>query len=192
MRRAVCANIIKNALAPTDLVLCALGTVNRSWREQNAPQLSYFASDPMGVSLAMALGLALAQPARRVIAICGDGELLMSLGALVTIAGAGCDTLKIVCFNNARYETGGGQPLAGTAQTSLAAIAAGAGLPFAARADTEAEAGDKFAALLAFPGPGLLVLATDPEAAPYPPPGTWSQTEELALFVHRLAGELPA
>jgi thiamine pyrophosphate-dependent acetolactate synthase large subunit-like protein len=192
MRRAVCAGLIKEALEASDLVLCSLGTVNRSWREQKAPQLSYFASDPMGVSLGMALGLALAQPSRRVIALCGDGELLMSLGALVTIAGAGCDTLKIICFNNARYETGGGQPLAGTPQTSLVAIAAGAGLPFTAQAATEAEAREGLNALLAFPGPGLMVLATDPEAAPYPPPGTWSQTEELALFVHRLSGELAA
>ena len=40
----------------------------------------------MGAALTMALGLALAQPKRRVLCVTGDGELLMNLGSLATVA----------------------------------------------------------------------------------------------------------
>ena len=53
------------------------------------------------------LGLALAQPARRVLVITGDGEMLMGLGALATIGVQRPDNLSVVVIDNERYgETG--------------------------------------------------------------------------------------
>ena len=61
----------------------------------------------MGAGPSMALGLALAQPNRRVLGITGDGELLMNIGALGTIALAAPANLKLVCVDNGHYgETG--------------------------------------------------------------------------------------
>src|SRR5690349_9591407 len=54
----------------------------------------------MGGATAMALGLALAQPGRRVLAITGDGELLMNVGTLATIGVLNPPNLAIVCVDN--------------------------------------------------------------------------------------------
>jgi phosphonopyruvate decarboxylase len=64
----------------------------------------------MGQTPAWGLGLALAQPARRVIVCCGDGSLLMNLGCLVTIAAAAPPNLTLLVFDNGAYEVTGGQP----------------------------------------------------------------------------------
>src|SRR5712691_10972468 len=56
---------------------------------------------------AMGLGLALAQPTRRVLVMTGDGELLMNVGALATVAIMHPPNLSIVCVDNGHYgETG--------------------------------------------------------------------------------------
>lgn len=63
----------------------------------------------MGGVIPMALGLALAQPDRQVIALVGDGSLLMNLGTLVTVIAAKCRNLKVILLDNGLYEVTGGQ-----------------------------------------------------------------------------------
>jgi len=61
----------------------------------------------MGGAAVMGLGLAMAQPGRRVLVITGDGEMLMGLGAMSTIGAQRPDNLAIVVCDNERYgETG--------------------------------------------------------------------------------------
>jgi len=61
----------------------------------------------MGGAAMIGLGLALAQPARRVLVITGDGELLMGLGSLATIAVQRPRNLAVIVMDNERYgETG--------------------------------------------------------------------------------------
>ena len=61
----------------------------------------------MGGACALGLGLALAQPARRVLVVTGDGEMLMGLGSLATIGAQRPANLAIVVMDNERYgETG--------------------------------------------------------------------------------------
>ena len=61
----------------------------------------------MGGAAAMGLGLALAQPKRRVLVLTGDGEILMGLSSLATIGAARTTNLSIVVLDNERYgETG--------------------------------------------------------------------------------------
>ena len=74
MRRSAAASVFAKHLAPDDIVVCGLGSTARAWREQKAPHLTYYASDPMGLGPALALGLALARPDRRVILLEGDGD----------------------------------------------------------------------------------------------------------------------
>jgi thiamine pyrophosphate-dependent acetolactate synthase large subunit-like protein len=143
----------------------------------------------MGMGPALALGLALAQPERQVVLLEGDGDLSMNLGSLLTITGANPSNLRIVLFQNSRYETGGGQALPAADRVDFATIARGAGLPWTAVAHTAEEAVGLMDALFARPGPGLLVAHVEPEASPYPPPGRWSQVEERAVFMRRLHGE---
>jgi thiamine pyrophosphate-dependent acetolactate synthase large subunit-like protein len=81
----------------------------------------------MGSASSIGLGIALAQPARRVIVMDGDGSLLMQLGSLVTIAGAAPPNLVHVVFENGVYETSGNQPLPGEGRFDLTGMAVAAG-----------------------------------------------------------------
>jgi len=82
----------------------------------------------MGGAAAMGLGLALAQPERRVLVLTGDGEMLMGLGSLATIAALAPANLAIAVLDNERYGETGMQPTHTAGATDLAAIAAAAGI----------------------------------------------------------------
>ncbi|MEE9257265.1 MAG: thiamine pyrophosphate-dependent enzyme [bacterium] len=81
----------------------------------------------MGSAAMMGLGLALARPERRVIVLTGDGEMLMGLGSLATIAAKGPGNLAIAVLDNEVYGETGGQPTHTALGASLAEVAAGAG-----------------------------------------------------------------
>ncbi len=81
----------------------------------------------MSHATSMGLGLALAQPDRRVIVCNGDGSMLMNLGSLVSIVGSGATNIVVIVFNNASYEVTGSQPVPGAGATDFATIARGAG-----------------------------------------------------------------
>ncbi len=82
----------------------------------------------MGQAAPFALGLALAQPEKRVLLITGDGELLMSLGSLATIANKAPANLALMVLDNQSYVETGNQPTATAGLTSLPAIAAACGI----------------------------------------------------------------
>ena len=119
MKRDDCGKILRARLSSEALVYCSLGSAGRTWRAQEAPHITYYSSDPMGMALPASLGLALAQPRRQVLFIGGDGDLVMSLGCLLTVVGAAPANLKLMVFDNGRYETGGSQRLAGSGAYSL-------------------------------------------------------------------------
>lgn len=190
MRRSVAAKLVRERLDPKDVVVCSLGSTRRAWVEQAAPHLTYYASDPMGMAPALALGLAIARPDRRVVLLEGDGDLAMNLGVLVTIAGAAPKNLRVAVFANARYETGGGQPLPGAERLSFAAIAAGAGWPWTGEGRDESTARKLLDELLSRNDLGLVTLHVEPEPTPYAAePGPTSQDEDRATFQRRLADE---
>jgi sulfopyruvate decarboxylase subunit beta len=81
----------------------------------------------MGQAPPFALGLALAQPRRRVILLNGDGSTLMCLGALITIAQKPPDNLTMVITQNDTYEVVGNYPIPGAGRVNFETIARGAG-----------------------------------------------------------------
>ncbi len=83
----------------------------------------------MGGAPAIGLGLALSQPDRRVLVITGDGEMLMGLGSLATIAIQAAENLCVVVFDNERYGETGMQATHTAFGVDMAAMAAAAGLP---------------------------------------------------------------
>lgn len=83
----------------------------------------------MGAAVAMGLGMALAAPDRQVAVITGDGELMMNVGVLATVASAMPDNLTIVCVDNGQHGETGGQPGHTSHRTNLAKMAEGAGIP---------------------------------------------------------------
>lgn len=105
------------------------------------------------------LGLALACPEQRVVAIEGDGSMLMALGVFTTIGRYQPSNLGIIVFDNGHYvTTGDGQvPTATTTGTDLAAIARAAGIPNA----TCVEGMAAFEAALFDAGPWVVVAKVD-------------------------------
>jgi phosphonopyruvate decarboxylase len=96
----------------------------------------------MGAAPMMALGLALAQPGRRVLCVTGDGELLMNVGALATIALLNPPNLSIVCVDNGKYGETGNQDSHTGLGVRLDLIAAGAGIPTVFTINKQADLAD--------------------------------------------------
>src|SRR5437763_10031321 len=93
----------------------------------------------MGSASTIGLGIAVAQPQRKVIVVDGDGSLLMQLGSLVTIAGAAPANLYHFVFENGVYETSGSQPLPGEGRFDLTEMARAAGYAEALRFESASE-----------------------------------------------------
>ena len=122
MIRFRCAELIKAKLAADDIVVCGLGSVEAAYKQVGPAGPTYFASDPMGLWPSIALGLALARPDRRVVLLAGDGDLLMNLQVLATIATVAPKNFRIVLFQNGSYASSGGQSLGAVDGLSFATI----------------------------------------------------------------------
>jgi thiamine pyrophosphate-dependent acetolactate synthase large subunit-like protein len=124
-------DVVKGILAERgeSLVIAGLGAPAWDCTAAGDHPLTFPLWGAMGGAAMIGLGLALAQPSRRVLVITGDGEMLMGLGSLATIAVQAPKNLAIVVLDNERYgETG--MQLTHTAHgIDLAALAAAAGLP---------------------------------------------------------------
>jgi len=90
--------------------------------------LNFYTWGSMGLTSSIALGVALARPDRRVIALDGDGSLLMNLGTLATIGGCAPGNLVVLVFDNQAYGTTGGQPTATAGRADLEAAARAMGI----------------------------------------------------------------
>src|SRR5215472_15482934 len=88
----------------------------------------YSLGGAMGAACIMGLGLALARPENRVLVVTGDGELLMNLGALATIAVMNPPNLAILCIDNGHYGETGWQKSHTSLGVDLEKMAIGAGL----------------------------------------------------------------
>ena len=82
----------------------------------------------MGLACSIGLGLACAQPTRRVLVVTGDGEMMMGIGSLATIAAAAPDNLAILVLDNQAFGETGRQTGLTAGPTDIAAMAEGAGI----------------------------------------------------------------
>jgi thiamine pyrophosphate-dependent acetolactate synthase large subunit-like protein len=111
------------------LVIAGLGSTAWDVTAAGDRDLNFPLWGAMGGAAAMGLGLALAQPERRVLVITGDGETLMGMGALATVALAAPANLSIAVIDNERYGETGMQITHTAGKTDLAAVAAACGIP---------------------------------------------------------------
>lgn len=102
----------------------------------------YSMAGAMGGAVAMGLGLALAQPEKRVLVVTGDGELLMNVGALATVAVMNPPNLGIICVDNGHYGETGNQVSHTGHSTDLAVMASGAGIKQVRTVAEESQIGD--------------------------------------------------
>ena len=120
----------------------------------------------MGGAAMIGLGMALAQPKRRVLVITGDGEMLMGLGALATIAVQAPKNLFVVVLDNEHYgETGMQQTHTGHG-VDLAGMAKAAGFKHALNVITQAEADRLTKLVQTGEGPLFAQVKIDPEKLP--------------------------
>jgi thiamine pyrophosphate-dependent acetolactate synthase large subunit-like protein len=111
----------------------------------------------------MCLGLALALPGQRVVALEGDGSMLMTLGTLATVARYAAKNLTIIVFDNGRYlTTGSGSVQTATAHgVDLAAIAGAAGIAGAVEVSDLAAFELAITRAMSEDGPWLIVARVD-------------------------------
>lgn len=102
----------------------------------------YTMAGAMGAAAMMGFGLALAQPQRRVLVVTGDGELLMNVGALATIAVKDPPNLSIVCVDNGHYGETGYQKSHTSLGVDLEQMAIGAGVKATRTVTREDQIGD--------------------------------------------------
>ena len=120
----------------------------------------------MGGAAMAGLGLALAQPDRRVLVITGDGEMLMGMGSLATIAVQAPPNLAIVVIDNERYGETGMQPTHTARGADLSAVAKACGFPTVATVRDADQLGQ--AAVLAREAPGPVFVTIKVEADVHP------------------------
>jgi thiamine pyrophosphate-dependent acetolactate synthase large subunit-like protein len=124
-RRAVVAMLLRN---PGDLlVVTGLGAPTYDAAAAGDRPQNFYLWGAMGGAAMTGLGLALAQPQRRVLVITGDGEMLMGLGSLATIGAVSPPNLAIAVLDNARFGETGSQRSHTAASTDLEAVARACG-----------------------------------------------------------------
>jgi thiamine pyrophosphate-dependent acetolactate synthase large subunit-like protein len=124
-RRQVVAQLLAGR-SPDLLVVSGLGAPSFDVAAVGDHHLNFPLWGGMGAALPIGLGLAAAQPKKRVLVLTGDGELLMGLGGLATAAAQRLENLICVVLDNERYgetgmqatHTGMGVDLAGIARSS--------------------------------------------------------------------------
>lgn len=126
---------------------------------------NFYMLGSMGLASAIGLGLALARPARRVVVLDGDGNLLMNLGVVANVASLAPPNLLHVVFDNEVYGSTGNQRSAAAA-TRLDRIAAAAGYRTVAAVDDAAAVAAAVRTMLAADGPHFLLVKVTPEEAP--------------------------
>ena len=122
---------------------------------------NFYMLGSMGLAAPIALGVALAQPKRRVFALEGDGSILMQLGSLATIANVAPENLTIVVWDNGMYQITGKQPAATAGRADLVEIARGAGIEQSAWANDEEDFDRLIDAALGGKGPWFIAARID-------------------------------
>jgi thiamine pyrophosphate-dependent acetolactate synthase large subunit-like protein len=124
-------DITKRLVARLDhdeAVIGGIGYTNFDlWAAKRRPQ-NFYMLGSMGLAVPIALGVALAQPHRKVIALEGDGSILMQVGSLATVAALRQNNLAIVIMDNGTYQITGGQLTATGHGADIVAMARGAGI----------------------------------------------------------------
>ncbi len=167
MRRFDCMK----ALAPmiTDqLVVTNVARTGFEWK-MAAPREGNLYTMAMGMVTPVVLGLALSLPHRGVIALDGDGGILLNLGNLATVANQAPPNLISIIFDNQSYASTGGLPTATAGKTDLVAIAKGAGIENAVGVHDIETFTETARAAVAGNGPWVIVCRVVSEKPPVEP-----------------------
>jgi len=125
------------------LIVCGLAGTSRDIAALTKDGAHIYAmAGAMGAAVSAGLGLALARPDKLVLVATGDGELLMNLGALATVAVLNPPNLKILCVDNGHYGETGWQKSHTSLGVDLERIAVGSGIKLTRTVAREADLAD--------------------------------------------------
>lgn len=111
-----------------EAVIGGIGNANFDLYAAGHRPQNFYMLGSMGLACPIAVGVAIAQPERGVIALEGDGSILMNLGCLATIANLQPRNLTIIILDNGLYQITGKQVAATGGATDIVAVAKGTGL----------------------------------------------------------------
>jgi len=169
--RADYYRVLEQILPPGTLVVTALGNASYLWAAMHHTPENFYIEDAMGLALPLALGLAIAQPTRRVVVVEGDGAILMHMGALATLGAVAPSNLTVLLIQNGVHAASGGQPLT-NASLDLAQLARSAGVGHAAKVETAENFAKALRSGFAADALQVIVLATEPDPNVVKPPVT--------------------
>jgi thiamine pyrophosphate-dependent acetolactate synthase large subunit-like protein len=125
-------------LKADEAVVGGIGYTNFDlWAASGGRQPQFYMLGSMGLAVPIALGVAIAQPARRVFALEGDGSVLMQLGSLSTVAARAVRNLCVVIMDNGAYQITGGQQTMTAQGADIVGIARASGIAQSAWAADE-------------------------------------------------------
>jgi thiamine pyrophosphate-dependent acetolactate synthase large subunit-like protein len=161
MNRFALTKLLVGQLKHEEAVIGGIGNTNFDlWSTGQRPQ-NFYMLGSMGLAVPIALGTAIAQRKRHVVALEGDGSLLMQLGCLTTVAAHAPKNLTIVVWDNGIYQITGGQKTASATTADLVEIARASGIAKSAWAADEEDFERLFAAALKDGGPSLIAARID-------------------------------
>ncbi len=186
-RRDAVARILKQR----DDALLITGLGSPCWDAAAAgdSDRNFYVWGGMGGAAMIALGLAMAQPKRRILVITGDGEMLMGLGALATIAVQRPKNLSVIVMDNERYGETGMQATHTHHGVDLAGMAASAGFPLTTTVRSIKALNDFIPKIYQSSGPVFCCIKVDDAKLPMVLPerdGTWLKSR----FRKALVGSL--
>ena len=139
-RRAAMAALVKDR--GDLLIVPGLGSTTWDLAAAGDDPRNFYLWGAMGGAAMIGLGLALAQPQRRVAVITGDGEMLMGMGSLATIGIKKPANLAVIVFDNGVYGETGMQPSHTQGGVDLTSVARGCGIAQTFEVDDEAGLAD--------------------------------------------------
>jgi thiamine pyrophosphate-dependent acetolactate synthase large subunit-like protein len=166
-------------LGRDEAVVAGIGNTNFDLYAAGHRPQNFYMLGSMGLACPIALGVALAQPERGVIALEGDGSILMALGCLTTIGMVKPRNLTIVIMDNGIYQITGKQKAATAASADIVAIARGAGIANSHWVRDESHFEELVSRRFDDGGPVLLAAKIDDK------PGTAQTVRDPPLIRHR-------
>jgi len=148
------------------LVVAGLGSAIWDAEAAGETPLNFYLLGAMGSVASTAMGLAIAQPKRRVLALTGDAELLMGVGSLATIAVRRPKNLAIVVLDNERFGETGGQQAHTAEGVDIAGIAEACRFPLVRRVSDQAGLDGLRQLIQSGEGPILAVVKVTPDMPP--------------------------
>ena len=158
LRRREVAKRISDVGGNKLLVVTGLGSTNWDFTAAGDRDLIFPMWGAMGGAVPVGLGLALARPKNRVLVATGDGEMLMGLGSLATVAVQAPANLTVVVFDNEHYGETGMQLSATADKADIAAVGTGCGIKSAVTINNDKELEEALPELFEIPGPSLWVI----------------------------------